>query len=128
MADIVVNQRTSLPGEEVTTRAIQFFSTQNWRVTSQSARAVTLAGRIPIPWFHLLCVILGFLFCLLPGIILYFMLIKKVRKFQNMVVTVASVEGGTEVSITCPPYAKALVSKFLGALPPLPPSYAATPR
>jgi hypothetical protein len=128
MADIVANQKTSLPGEEVTTRAIQFFSTQNWRVTSQSARAVTLAGRIPIPWFHLLCVILGFIFCLVPGIILYFMLIGKVRKFQNMVVAVAPVEGGTDVSITCPPHAKTLVAKFLGALPPYTPPYAPAPQ
>ena len=128
MADIVVNQKTSLSGEDVTTRAIQFFSTQNWRVTSQSARAVTLAGRVPIPWFHMLCVILGFLFCLLPGVILYFMLVRKVRKFQNMVVTVAPIDGGTDVSITHPPHAKGLVEKFLSALPPLASPYAAIPR
>jgi hypothetical protein len=97
-------------------------------VPSQSARAVTFEGRIPIPWFHLLCVILGFLFCLLPGIILYFMLIKKVRRFQNMVITVASVEGGTDVSVTHPPHAKAMVAKFLSALPPSTSPYAAAPR
>ena len=119
MADIVITERTSLPGEELTTRAIQFFSTQNWRVTSQSARAVTFEGRTPIPWFHMLCVILGFMFCVVPGLILYFTLIKKVRRFQNIVVTASPVEGGTDVSITHPPHAKGLVKKFLAALPPI---------
>jgi hypothetical protein len=118
MADIVLNQKTSLPAEEASVRAIQFFSTKNWQVTSQSTRAVTLAGRVPLPFLHLLGVILGFMFCVIPGIILYVMLIKKVRSFQNMVVTANPISKGTEVSITCPPHAKGLVKKFFAALPP----------
>ena len=117
MADIVINQKTSLPSEEVSVRAVQFFSTHQWRVTSQSPRAVTLEGRVPIPWIHVLFVIVGYLCCILPGIILYITLVRKVRRFQNLVVTANPVTDGTDVSITHPPHARGLVTRFLAALP-----------
>ena len=124
MADTVSNKKTSLDSEEAVVRAIQFFSTESWRVTSQSGRAVTLAGKPKIPWVHLACVVIGFIACLVPGIILYIMLIKKVNRFQNMVVTANPIKGGTEVSITYPDHAKKLAEKFLGALPPFEEAYA----
>jgi hypothetical protein len=119
MADIVLNQKTSLSGEDVITRAIQFFSTEKWRVTSQGTRAVTFEGRPPLPIAHILFMIVGFAACILPGVILYFLLIRKLLRFQNMVVTATTIEGGTDVSLTHPPRAKKLVEKFLAALPPL---------
>ena len=120
MADIVINQRTSLSSEDVTTRAIQFFSTAKWRATSQGPRAVTFAGRPPIPVGHIILMILAFMACILPGVILYFLLIRKLLRFQNLVVTATPIEGGTDFSVTHPPQAKSLVAKFLAALPPLP--------
>jgi hypothetical protein len=117
MADLVVNQKTTLAADEVIVRAIQFFSTENWRVTSQSGRAVTLAGKPPFPLLHLCFVIIGFMLCVVPGIILYFMLLRKVIRFQNMVVTATAVNNETDVSITYPPHGRKLVEKFLLALP-----------
>ena len=71
MADSVLTKQTTLSGEEVVTRAIQFFSTENWRTTSQSSRAVTFEGRPPIPWLMILLTIVGYICCLVPGIIMW---------------------------------------------------------
>lgn len=119
MADAVANKRTSLANEEVITRAVQFFPTQNWRPSSQTARAATFDGRPPIPWLMMLMTVLGFMFCIVPGIICYVMLIKKARRFQNLVVTASPVQGGSDVTITHPSGAKKLAEKFLNSLPPL---------
>ena len=100
MADIVSNKRTSLQSEEVIVRAVQFFSTAKWRATSQSPRAATFEGKIPIPWFMILLTVLGFIFCLIPGFIMYFTLIRKLNRFQNLVVTATPQGSGTEVVLT----------------------------
>lgn len=47
MADLVTNGKTSLSAEEVIVRAIQFFSTERWKATSQSARTATFEGKPP---------------------------------------------------------------------------------
>lgn len=119
MADSVLNKQTSLSGEEVITRAVQFFSTESWRTTSQSPRAATFEGKPPIPWFMLFFTFIGYLCCVIPGVIMYIMVIKKLRRFQNLVVTVTPMSTGTEVTVTYPSHAKKLASRFLAALPEL---------
>jgi hypothetical protein len=117
MADSVLTKQTNLSGEEVVTRAIQFFSTENWRTTSQSPRAASFEGRPPIPWFMMLLMIVGYICCLVPGIIIKIMVIKKMRRFQNIVVAVSPMNRGTEVTVTHPDHAKKLAGRFLAALP-----------
>jgi hypothetical protein len=117
MADLVLNKQTSLSSEEVVTRAIQFFSTASWRATSQSGRAATFQGMPPIPWFILLLTFLGFLFCLIPGIIMYVVAIRKLRRFQNLVVTATPSGQGSNVVVTYPAQARKLAERFLSALP-----------
>ena len=119
MADSVLTKQTTLSGEEVVTRAIQFFSTENWRTTSQSSRAVTFEGRPPIPWFMILLTIVGYICCLVPGIIMWFMVVKKMRRFQNLVVAVTTTPQGSEITVTHPNHAKKLAERFLAALPDL---------
>ncbi|HEY5044077.1 MAG TPA: hypothetical protein VIK53_19065 [Verrucomicrobiae bacterium] len=119
MADSILNKQTSLSGEEVITRAVQFFSTESWRTTSQSACAATFEGRPPIPWFMLLLTVIGYICCVIPGIIMYIAVIKKMRRFQNLVVTVTPMSKGTEVTVTHPGHAKKLAQRFLAALPEL---------
>jgi hypothetical protein len=119
MADSVLTKQTSLAGEEVVTRAIQFFSTENWRTTSQSTRNATFEGRTPIPWFMILLTIVGYICCFVPGIIIKIMVIKKMRRFQNIVVAVTAMNQGTEVTVTHPDHAKKLAARFLAALPEL---------
>lgn len=119
MADLVATRRTTLSPEDVVVRGVQYFSTGKWRATSQSGRSATFQGMPPIPWGLMLLVILGFMACVVPGIVLYFMLIKKLRQFQNLVVTANPIEGGTEVVVTHPDWTAGLVSKFMENLPPM---------
>jgi len=63
--------------------------------------------------------IVGFVLCVLPGIIMYVMVIKKMYRFQNIVVTANPVVGGSEVVIQHPDSASKIASRFLAALPPL---------
>lgn len=117
MADSVSNVKTSLSAEEVITRAVQFFSTERWRATTQSGRSATFESKPPIPWFMILLTIVGFIFCIVPGIITYIMVVRKMYRFVNLVVTANPIPGGTEVSVTHPRRATRIVNRFLGALP-----------
>jgi hypothetical protein len=117
MADLVADTITSLPPDDVMVRAVQFFSTERWRATSQSSRSVTFEGKGPVPWFLVLLTFLGFLFFILPGIIMYLMLIRRVRRFTNLVVTATAQDGKTQVVISHPKFARSLVQRFCDGLP-----------
>jgi hypothetical protein len=119
MANLTLNKRTSLSAEECIIRAVQFFSTEKWKTTSQSARAGTFEGKPPIPWFLMLLTIIGFVACIIPGIIMYIMVIRKMYRFYNLVVTANPISGGTEVSISYPKLAEKLATRFAEALPAL---------
>ena len=119
MANFITNRKTSLSAEEITARAVQFFSTEKWKTTSQSSRTVTFEGKPPIPWFMLLLTIIGFACCLIPGIIMYIMVIRKMYRFVNLVVTANPIQKGTEISVSHPKTAEKLVNRFLVALPSL---------
>jgi hypothetical protein len=117
MADLVLNKHTNLTSEEIITRAVQFFSTAQWRATSQSPRAATFEGKIPIPWGMMLLMILGYACCVIPGIIIQITLVRKMRRFQNLVVTATPQNQGTDVVLTYPKHARKLAERFLTALP-----------
>ena len=119
METIITNKDTSLGGEEVIVRAVQFFSTEKWRITTQTSRSVTFQGRPRIPWFMICLTILGFFICLLPGIILYVWVIRKMYGFVQLVITVSPISGGSQICIQSPKTANKLVNKFVEALPPL---------
>lgn len=127
MADSIVNVKTPLSSEEVIVRAVQFFATEKFRVSSQSGRAATFDGRPPIPWLMLLFTVLGFMFCLVPGIIMYVMVVRKMLRFQNLVVTANPIPGGTEISVRHPSWAYGTVKQFTKALPPLSTETTSTP-
>ena len=79
----------------------------------------TLEGRPPIPWGMLLLTLLGYAACVVPGVILHLMVLRKMYRFYSLVVTANPVSEGTEVSISYPDFARDLVPRFLAALPPL---------
>jgi len=120
MADSVSSIKTSLSAEEVITRAVQFFSMERWRATTQAGRSATFEAKPPIPWFMLLLTLIGFMFCIVPGIIMYVMVVRKMYRFVILVVTVNPVQGGSEVVITHPRRVSRVVNRFLAALPRLP--------
>ena len=120
MADLVGNKKTTLPSDEVIVRAVQFFSTERWKTTSQSPRSVTFEGKPPFPWLAILFTIAGLALCDVPGLIMYFLFVRKMYRFYNLVITVSPTEGGTAVTISHPGFASSLVKRFLGALPAIP--------
>lgn len=117
MGEQVSRKKTSLPPDEVTTRAVEFFSGAKWRTTSQAARTVSFEGRPPIPWLWIVLTVVGFLCCIVPGIILYFVLVRKASNLQTMVVSTTPVAGGCDVMVKHPDYATREVATFLGMLP-----------
>lgn len=119
MAESVANTKTSLQGEEVIVRAVQFFSNSKWRTQSQSARIATFAGRPRIPIGLLILTFIGFGFFIVPGIIMYFVVIRKMMQLQNIVVTVNPISGGSDVVVKYAKHAKKLVGGFLQSLPPM---------
>ena len=119
MADKVTNIKTSLGNDEVISLAVQSFTAGKFRTSSQSSRIATFDGMPPIPWFMLLLTIVGFVFCLIPGIVMYFLVIKKMRKFHSLVVTVTPVTGGSDVSVKYPDWAERTTRQFVNSLPKL---------
>lgn len=126
MADQVATWRTTVDPEEVIARAVPFFTTDKWRATTQSGRVATFEGKPPIPFFLILGTLVGFLFFLIPGIIMYLFVIRRVNRFQNLTVTANPMdESGSEVVITHPKRASKLVQRFLSTLPEPAPSASA---
>ncbi|HEY4299806.1 MAG TPA: hypothetical protein VGM73_02955 [Candidatus Didemnitutus sp.] len=119
MADTVTSIQTTLSSEDVIVRSVQFFATEKFRTSSQSARVATFDGMPPIPWFMLLLTILAFMACVIPGIIMYIAVIRKVRRFQNLVVTANPTASGSEVSVRYPAWAAGAVKRFVASLPAL---------
>ena len=117
MADLVATGQTTRAGEDVIVRAVQFFTNEKWRAQTQSARSVTFVGRPPIPWGLLLLTIIAFFAFIVPGIIMYILVVRRVIRFQNLVVTTTSAKAGTEVNITYPKHARKAVDRFIGLLP-----------
>jgi hypothetical protein len=117
MADRVLTKSTNLPPEEVLVRAVQFFTTETWRAQSQTNRIATFVGVPKIPWFHLLLAILLTLCFVVPGLIYYFLVIRKLRQLQNIVVTTTPKDRGCEVVVSYPSHAEKLAENFFAALP-----------
>lgn len=119
MATQTTSQSTSLKGEEVIIRTAQFFSTEKWKVTSQHSRSIILERRAPFPWHLLVLTIVGYLMCILPGIIISVIAKKKARRIFHLIVNVNPISGGAEVCVQYPDEMKELALKFIGTLPSL---------
>jgi hypothetical protein len=144
MANIITKEKTTLQSEEVILRAIHFFINEKWRVQTQSARAVTFIGGSSIKWLRLsigiILLIIGFILFLIPfigwllgvpliigGAILTinggggFRTMGSVFGSrpgnENIAITVTSLEGTTEVTITNSKQADKLVRQFVEELP-----------
>jgi hypothetical protein len=117
MADQVSTQKTTLAPDDVVVRAVQFFSTGRWEATSQSARSVTFRGKPPFPWLTIFFTVIGFILCIIPGLIMYYVFVRKMYRFYNLVVTATGADNGTTVTVSYPSFASSLVTRFLKALP-----------
>lgn len=106
-----------LSADDVLVRAVQFFTNENWRAQSQTNRVATFVGVPKIPWFQLMLAILLTFCFVIPGLIYYLLVIRKLRQLQNLVVTTTPRDAGCEVVVTYPSYAQRYVDSFFAALP-----------
>ncbi len=117
MAEQVATRQTSLGAEDAVVRAVEFFANERWRPQTQSARAATFVGRPPIPWGLILLMIV----LLIPtvgigSLIVYILIVRRVIRFQNLVVTASAATKGSQVTVRYPGHAKKLVNRYLDAL------------
>jgi hypothetical protein len=124
-ADIVVTVLTTLPPEEVMVRAVQFFTNERWRTQSQTNRIATFVGTPKVPLMKIILMLCLLAFFVVPGIIYYILILSKVRRLQNIVVTTSPTETGCSVVVTYPKHAQRLVDSFVLALPGSTPAIAA---
>jgi hypothetical protein len=117
MADQVVTKSTSLAPEEAIVRAVQYFTTGRWRAQTQSNRMATFVGRPSLPIGLVIVMIVGFAFCIVPGVIAYILLVRKAMQLQNIVVSANPILTGSEVIVKHAPGARKLVAGFFQALP-----------
>ena len=114
---ITAQSKTTLAGQEVIIKAIHFFTSERWRTQSQTERGATFVGRPRIPWILIFFTFIAFCFFIIPGIIMYILVIRKAYRFQNIVITTSPIDNATDVSITCSKNAKKIVQQFLLTLP-----------
>ena len=117
MAESVATRNTTLKAGEVIARSVQFFTGTKWRTQSQSEKIATFVGRPPIPVGLIILTIIGFIACIVPGIVFYIMVIRRVIQLQNIVVTATPSAKVTEVVIKYSQAAEGLVNEFLESLP-----------
>ena len=112
------HKKTTLSEEDVIKRAGQFFTDNGWAIREQFANGATFKGRSSVPLRLIFLTVFGFLFFIIPGVIVYRALVKRVTRFQSILVRVKPVAGNSEVTII---YCKAtgkLINKFQNLLPP----------
>src|SRR6266852_110145 len=117
MADLVARTQTTLPPDEVMVRAVQFFTNEKWRAQSQTNRIATFVGVIKVPWIHLVLAVLLMVCFVVPGVLYYFLVIRKMRNLRNIVVTTTPNDGGSEVVVSYPDDSQRMVDSFFVALP-----------
>ena|SRR5689334_3114710 len=120
MADLTQARNTTLPPEDVLVRAVQFFTNERWRAQSQTNRIATFVGTARVPWTHLAVMFLLLMCGAIPGILYYFVVINKMRRLQNIVVTTTPADLGCGVVVTYPAHAQRFVDAFFGSLPAAP--------
>ncbi|HEY0797419.1 MAG TPA: hypothetical protein VGD64_16720 [Acidisarcina sp.] len=112
--------RTEISGEDVIVRATQFFTNDRWRVQSQSTRVATFVGRPKIPVGLILLMVVAFCFFVVPGFLVYLLIIRRVSRLQNIVVTVTPLPRGADLIITYPKQSAKLARLFIDSLPAAP--------
>ena len=117
MADKIVTKQTSLPTAQVIERAAAFFAREQWDVLGQSSRGVSFDGRVGCPWPLCLLVVVGCLLLILPGVLMYYLVVRPRYGRQELAATAAPRGTGTEVAVRCRPASVCLAQRFLADLP-----------
>lgn len=92
--DVVRQEKTNLPCEDVIARAVRHFSAENWQATSQAPGSATFQGTPEPPWFAL----------------------RRRDHPDQLSVTAMAIGGGTVVVVQFPKASTRLVAGFLEGL------------
>ena len=117
MADKIVTKQTSLPTKQVIERAAAFFAREHWDVLGQSSRGVSFGGRVRCPGPLCILVVVGCLLLIVPGVILYYLVLRPRYGRQELAATATPRGTGTEVAVRCRQEAIGLANRFLKELP-----------
>ena len=117
VADKIVTKQTSLPTEQVIERAAAFFGNEHWQVLGQSSRGLSFDGRVRCPWPLCILVVVGCLLLIVPGVLLYFLVVRPRYGRQELAATATPRGTGTEVAVRCRHAAVGLAQRFLAELP-----------
>jgi len=117
MADLTINISTTLPSDDVMVRAVQFFTNERWRAQSQNSRIATFVGVPKTPVVKILIMMFLLFFFVFPGLIYYLIVVRSLRKLQNIVVTTTPGNGECYVLVSYPKDAQKIVDGFAAALP-----------
>ena len=113
MPDLTATRSTTLPPEEVLVRAVQFLTNERWRAQSQTNRIATFVGMARVSRTQIAVMLLLMMCGAIPGILYYFVVISKMRRLQNIVVTTTPRDTGCDVVVTYPAHAKKMVDAFI---------------
>jgi hypothetical protein len=108
--------------------AVRSLATGRFRVQSQNSRITTLVGMGKFPFIHV--VILCFLafFFVIPAIIYWVVVVRKVRKVESIAVTTTPAVSQCAVHVSYPKSADKMVQSFLASLPKAQTAFSAVGR
>ena len=116
MDQLKISTKTKLSGSEVIINAVEFFSTGFWGVQTQTERLVTLRGWPAIPWGWIIVSVILMVPFLYPGLIVMGIWAAINLHLLNIVISIAAIENGSEVTVTYPKPMQKRVNKFLDIL------------
>jgi hypothetical protein len=96
---------------------VQFFCNEKFTIQTQSTRNATFRGKPPFPCGLLILTLIGYAIFIIPGLVIHITMLRKLYKFQHLVITVTPISSMTEVSFSYPDWAHHQVTRFIGALP-----------
>lgn len=116
MPDLQVSKVTAMKPADVMVRAVRFFTAQRWRVKSQNGTIATFTGAARLDWPHRLRVILLTLCLIVPGILYYFLGVRRSRREQTVCVELMPAGERCKVMVTYPAEDSELIVEFLAGL------------
>jgi hypothetical protein len=116
MPDLQVSKVTALKPAEVMIRTVRFFTAQHWRVKSQNGTIATFTGLSRLDWSQRVMVIVLTLCLVVPGILYYFLGIRRGRREQTVCVDLMPEGERCKVMVTYPAEDSELIVEFLAGL------------
>ena len=117
MAELNAAAVTTISSEDVMVQAVRTFTNSRFRVQSQTNRIATFVGRAKFPIVHVFVLAFLAFFFVIPAIIYWFIVVRKVWRMESIAVTTNPGVGGCGVHVSYPKSAEKAVVAFIASLP-----------